>query len=429
MKMHLFASVIVQIGGKNYFLERRLSQGQRLPSTRLLAKSLGVSRLTVTQSYEQLIDEGYLQTIVGSGTFVSTQLPDDLLHSASPPSENKMARLPIKLSHYAAVLTKIDIPNMAGPNTPISFRYGRPAFDQFPIQLWRKLLSSHSRASLDWLDYASDPLGHRPLREAIASQTVAEYGRLDTWVHVAATGVIAPFEKITPQEFERIVQVNLMGQVYGAMVALPHLKREGRGALIHISSMQGRRSLPLQSPYCAAKHGLEGFLETLRVELQHEKLPISVTSILPATINTPYYNKVGTKLGVKPTGIPPYYQPDLVADAILYAAEHPMRDFIVGDVGKVLDLLQKISPSLVDSLLLLIGFAQGTNEPKSEDAPNNIFAPIEGQDRVEGDFSKLAIPSFLDWFDMNPPLKWGTLALAVLGVTAFLGGWRPGSDV
>ncbi|WP_026734824.1 MocR-like pyridoxine biosynthesis transcription factor PdxR [Fischerella sp. PCC 9605] len=149
-------------------LERRLSQGQRLPSTRLLAKSLGVSRLTVTQSYEQLIDEGYLQTIVGSGTFVCTQLPDDLLHSASSPSENKMARLPIKLSHYAAVLTEIDIPNMAGPNTPISFRYGRPAFDQFPIQLWRKLLFRHSRASLDWLDYASDPLGHRPLREAIA---------------------------------------------------------------------------------------------------------------------------------------------------------------------------------------------------------------------------------------------------------------------
>jgi hypothetical protein len=106
-----------------------------------------------------------------------------------------------------------------------------------------------------------------------------------------------------------------------------------------------------------------------------------------------------------------------------------MRDFIVGDVGKVLDLLQKISPSLVDSLLLLIGFAQGTNEPKSEDAPNNIFAPVAGYDRVEGDFNKLAIPSFLDWFEMNPPLKWGAVALAVLGVAAFLGGWRPGNDI
>ena len=192
--------------------------------------------------------------------------------------------------------------------------------------------------------------------KAIANKAVTQYGRLDTWVHAAATGVLARFDQITPEEFQRVINVNLMGQVYGAMVALPHLKKEGRGALIHISSMEGRRSLPLQSPYCAAKHGLEGFLESLRVELQHEGLPISVTSILPSVINTPFYNNVRTKLGVKPTGIPPYYQPSIVADAILYAAEHPTRDFIVGDVGKVLDVLQKVSPSLVDSLLLLIAF-------------------------------------------------------------------------
>ncbi|MBE9049545.1 SDR family oxidoreductase [Nostocales cyanobacterium LEGE 11386] len=266
--------------------------------------------------------------------------------------------------------------------------------------------------------------------KAIADQTVAEYGRLDTWVHAAATGVMAPFEKITPEEFERVVDVTLMGQVYGAMAALPYLKQEGRGALIHISSMEGRRSLPLQSPYSSAKHGLEGFLEALRVELQHEKWPISVTSVLPATINTPYYNKIRTKLGVKPTGIPPYYQPSLVVDAILYVAEHPMRDFIVGDAGKILDLLQRISPSLLDTILLAIAFpGQRTNEPKSEDAPDNVFAAIPGYDRIEGDFRNLTVPSFLDWLDMNPPLKWGAVALAALGVAAFLGGWHNGNDV
>ncbi len=261
--------------------------------------------------------------------------------------------------------------------------------------------------------------------KVIADKTVAEYGRLDTWVHLAATGIIAPFEKITPEEFERVVDVTLMGQVYGAMAALPHLKKEGRGALIHISSMEGRRSLPLQTPYSTAKHGLEGFLDALRVELQYEKLPISVTAILPATINTPFYNKVGTKLGVKPTGIPPYYQPEIVADAILYTAEHPMRDFIVGDAGKVLDFVQKISPAFADALLATIAFAgQHTAEPKSEDDPNNVFASIPGYDRVEGDFNQLAIPSFLDWLDMNPPLKWGAVALAALGVAAFLGAWH-----
>ncbi|MHC5735519.1 SDR family oxidoreductase [Nostoc sp.] len=266
--------------------------------------------------------------------------------------------------------------------------------------------------------------------KAIADKTVAKYGRLDTWVNAAATGIIAPFEKITPEEFQRVIDVNLMGQVYGAMAALPYLKQEGRGALIHISSMEGRRSLPLQSPYSAAKHGLEGFIEALRVELQHEKWPISVTSILPSTINTPFYNKVRTKLGVKPSGIPPYYDASLVADAILYVAEHSTRDFIVGDVGKVLDLAQRISPSLVDSLLLAIAFrGQRTNEPKSEDAPNNVFEPINSYDRVEGDFGNLTIPSLLDSLDMNPALKWGAIALAVFGIAGFLGGWSNNSDV
>jgi len=267
--------------------------------------------------------------------------------------------------------------------------------------------------------------------KAIADKTVALYGRLDTWVHAAATGVLAPFEKITPEEFQRVIDVTLMGQVHGAMAALPHLKQEGRGALIHISSVEGVRALPLQSPYSAAKHGVEGFLEALRVELQHEKLPISVTSIKPSVINTPYYNKVRTKLGVKPTGIPPYYQPSIVVDAILYTAEHPTRDFIAGDVGRVLDVLQRLSPELVDSILAVIGIpGQRTNEPKSEDAPDNLFAPaIPEYDRVKGDFDNLVIPTFLDWFDMNPPLKWGAVGFAALGIAALLGGWRPGNDV
>jgi NAD(P)-dependent dehydrogenase (short-subunit alcohol dehydrogenase family) len=265
--------------------------------------------------------------------------------------------------------------------------------------------------------------------KAIADKTVAEYGHLDTWVHSAATGVIAPFEKITPAEFARVVDVTLMGQVYGAMAALPYLKQEGRGSLIHISSMEGRRSLPLQSPYSAAKHGLEGFLESLRVELKHAQLPINVTSILPSTINTPYYNKIRSKLGVKPTGIPPYYQPTVVTNAILYVAEHPMRDLVVGDAGKVLDLLQRLSPELLDAILLAIAIpGQYTKETQTEDAPDNVFTPMSGYDKIEGDFDNLTIPSFLDWWDMKPSLKWTTVALGVLGVAGFLSGWSNTSD-
>jgi NAD(P)-dependent dehydrogenase (short-subunit alcohol dehydrogenase family) len=255
--------------------------------------------------------------------------------------------------------------------------------------------------------------------KAIADKTVETYGRLDTWVHVPAIGVFALFEDVTPEEFEHIIDVNLMGQVYGAMAALPHLKREGRGALIHISSMEGRRALPYQSAYSAAKHGVEGFVEALRVELAHEKIPISVTSIKPAVINTPFWNHGLTKLGVKPAGIPPYYDPRLVADAILHTAEHPTRDFLVGDVARALDVLQRVSPSLVDSLLLLVGFKlQRSDEPKSEDGSNNFYKPVLEDNRIDGDYSKQVIPSVTDWLAKNPVLQWGaiagTVALALL---------------
>ncbi|MBE9181611.1 SDR family oxidoreductase [Oculatella sp. LEGE 06141] len=257
--------------------------------------------------------------------------------------------------------------------------------------------------------------------KAIADKAVEEYGRLDTWVHLSATAVISPFESVTPDEFKRVIDVTLMGQVYGAMAALPHLKREGRGALIHVTSVEARRSLPLQSSYSSAKHGVEGFLDSLRVELQHDGIPISVTNVLPATINTPFYNKALTKLGVKPTGIPPYYSPHLVADAILHVAENPTRDFIVGDAGRVLDALQKISPSLVDYILQLIAVdGQHTQEPKAATDPNNLYEAIEaeGYDTVEGDFNQVTIPSFLDWFDFHPAAKWG--AIAGLGALALL---------
>jgi hypothetical protein len=209
------------------------------------------------------------------------------------------------------------------------------------------------------------------------------------------------------------------------MAALPHLKREGRGALIHISSMEGVRSLPYQSSYSAAKHGIEGFVEAMRVELQHEKIPISVTSIKPAVIDTPFWDNARTKLGVKPSGIPPYYSPSLVADAILYVAEHPTRDFFVGDAARALDFLQRLSPELVDSLLLLIGFPlQRSNVPKSEDAPNNLYESVPEHDTIEGSLSEaLEIPSITDWLDKNPVIKWGAIAgvaaLALLATQGF----------
>jgi NAD(P)-dependent dehydrogenase (short-subunit alcohol dehydrogenase family) len=233
--------------------------------------------------------------------------------------------------------------------------------------------------------------------------------------------LFAAFEDTTPEEFRRVIDVNLMGQVHGAMAALPHIKREGRGALIHVSSMGAKRSVPLQSAYCASKHGMEGFIEALRVELRREGLPIGVTSIQPATTNTPFFDNARTKLGVKPVAPPPIYGPNLVADAILHAAEHPARDLVVGGAAKALILGQRLSPRLVDALMQAGGFeVHYTDEPKSEDAPDNLYAS-PGHGAVEGSFSDRAHPTSLyTWLEMRPVARGAALAGAALGALALL---------
>ena len=258
--------------------------------------------------------------------------------------------------------------------------------------------------------------------KAVADRAVEEYGRLDTWVHLAAVLLVAGFDDTTPEEFERVIDVNLMGQVYGAMAALPHLKREGRGALIHISSMGAKRSVPLQSAYCASKHGIDGFLEALRVELQHEKLPISATQVMPATINTPLFDKARTKLGVKPVAPPPIYEPNIVADAILHAAEYPARDLVVGGAAKAIILSQAVSPRLLDALLQARGVdVHYTREPKPEDAPDNLFEPVEGHNAVEGSFGYRAHPrSLYNWFELRPSVKRAAVVGAALVTLAML---------
>ena len=256
--------------------------------------------------------------------------------------------------------------------------------------------------------------------EAIADRAVAAYGRLDSWVHLAAVALYATVEQTTPEEYRRVIDVNLLGQIYGAKAALPRLRRAGRGALIHVSSVEARRAFPLHSAYAAAKHGVDGFVEALRVELRHEGVPINVAQIMPASINTPLFNKARTKLGVKPMGVPPLYQPAIVADAILYAAEHPVRDLVVGGAGQQLLLAQRLSPRLLDPLLARFGFAaQQTDEPKSEDDPNNLVGPVPQYDRVEGDFGDRARPrSYATWLEMHPAGRWAAAGAAAVAGAA-----------
>lgn len=258
--------------------------------------------------------------------------------------------------------------------------------------------------------------------EAVAGRSLERYGRLDTWVHLAAISLFAPIDETTPEEFRRVIEIDLVGQAHGVLAALPHLKREGRGALVHVTSVTAKRAVPLQSAYSAAKHGVDGLLESLRVELAHEGWPIGVTNVMPAAINTPFFDRARTKLGVKPRGFPPLYAPGVVADAILYAAEKAPRDIVAGGAAKGLIWGQRLSPRLMDAVMLRGGFAsQKTDELKPESAPDGLFSSVEGLDRVEGDFGATTLSSsLLTWLDTHPAVKKALLASATLGIAATL---------
>lgn len=157
---------------------------------------------------------------------------------------------------------------------------------------------------------------------AIAELAATAHGRIDTWAHVAGVGAYGRFEDMTVEEL-RVVDVDLLGPLWGARAALPHLRRQG-GAYVVVSSELAKRSFPLASSYCAAKHGVDGFVEALRAELQHEGAPVSVTQIMPAAVATPFFEHARSRLGVRASGPPPVYSPE-VAASVLHAAEHAVE--------------------------------------------------------------------------------------------------------
>jgi NAD(P)-dependent dehydrogenase (short-subunit alcohol dehydrogenase family) len=251
----------------------------------------------------------------------------------------------------------------------------------------------------------------------LADKTADVYGRIDTWVHIPGVMMYARFEETKPEEFKRMLEVNLLGQIYGAKAALPYLKRGDGGALIHISSIEAVRSLPYQSAYAASKHGMVGFLDALRLELKDEGARVSVTNIKPAGINTPLYDKALTRLGVKPRPVPPIYEPEDVAKVIIYAAQRPVRELTVGGAGKALGVTQLLSPKLADRTLLGIAFrGQKTGKPKSPHAPHNLYQHLVGFDQVKGSFADEERS-----MSVYTRLASNTATRAVLGVVAVAG--------
>jgi hypothetical protein len=205
--------------------------------------------------------------------------------------------------------------------------------------------------------------------------------------------------------------------------ALPYLKKSG-GALIHISSVEAYRTAPFQSAYGASKHGLNGFIKALRVELAHDGIPVSVAQILPAAINTPIYDKGRNKLPFKPRPIAPIYHPQIVSDAILYAAENPVTDLIAGGAGVALVFGERFSPRLTEQIFAKIGFpAQKSDEKSDGNTDGNLFAPLGEFDTVEGRFSDEQFKSDpVTWLSTHPMQK--NILLTAGGIVGGLIAWR-----
>ncbi len=259
--------------------------------------------------------------------------------------------------------------------------------------------------------------------KSVAEKTVERYGRIDTWIHSAATFIFGTVERTEPEEYKRLIEVNLLGQIYGAKAALPHLKEKG-GALIHLSSIEAHRTAPFQSAYGASKHGINGFLQVLRVELAHDRIPVSVTEVLPAAINTPIYDKGRNKMPFKSRPVPPIYHPQIVVDAILFAAETPIAEIVAGAAGLGVELAEKFSPRLADFFSGTIGYVGQTSDEESDgNYAGSLFAPVSGFDTVEGRFSDEQFKSDpYTWLKTHPQTKNGLLLAG--GIIGGILAWR-----
>ncbi len=269
-----------------------------------------------------------------------------------------------------------------------------------------------------------------------ASADVADYGQVadaarriegrlgpvDVWINDAFTSVFAPFGEITPEEFRRVTEVSYLGFVYGTMVALRSMRERGRGTIVQVGSALGQRSIPLQSAYCGAKHAINGFTSSLRCELLHEKSPIRVTVVQMPAVNTPQFSWVRSRLPRHPQPVPPIYQPEVAARAVVYAADHPGRRQYWAGASTALTLLaDKVAPALLDRYLARTGYAsQQTSEEVKPDRPDNLWQPVDGaagrDHGARGDFDDRAHDhSQQIWLSQHARLSGGAAAAVLAG--------------
>jgi short-subunit dehydrogenase len=227
--------------------------------------------------------------------------------------------------------------------------------------------------------------------ERAAERIEYELGPIDVWVNNAMATVFAPVAEITPDEFRRGTEVTYLGQVHGTLAALKRMRRRNRGAIVNVGSALAYRAIPLQSVYCAAKYAVRGFTDSLRTEIIHDRLKVHLTMVHLPAVNTPQFDWALNKMDRRPQPVPPIFQPEVAARAILFAATHRRREIWVGAPTVKAILANKIAPGLLDRYLARSAYkGQLTDEPKPADAPANLFAPAKGSWGAHGRFDSRA---------------------------------------
>jgi len=259
--------------------------------------------------------------------------------------------------------------------------------------------------------------------DALVQAAVERFGRIDTYVANGMVTVYAEAHRLEDEELRRVFDVNFFGGVYGYWAALPHL-RDSRGTFIQIASALSYRGIPLQAAYCSTKAALRTFFESARVELEKERAGVDVCVILPAAINTPQFDRARQKIGLQPQPVPPIYQPEPFAEAVVRCCKRPVRELPIGWGAQKLLWGQKLSPRACDLILLRNGWrGQHTEELKPTDSADNLFEPLPGDPGAHGRFDDRSRGTTAwTWLRLHRGVIGAGLALATMGLLA----GRPG---
>ncbi|HWP44592.1 MAG TPA: SDR family oxidoreductase [Blastocatellia bacterium] len=250
--------------------------------------------------------------------------------------------------------------------------------------------------------------------ESAADSVERDLGPIDIWINNAMVSVFSPIKEMTPAEFKRVTEVTYLGVVYGTLAALKRMLPRGRGAIVQVGSALAYRGIPLQAAYCGAKHAVQGFVDSLRCELLHDRSGVRVTMVQLPALNTPQFRWVKSRLPNEAQPVPPIFQPEVAAKAIYYAAHNDRREMYVGWPTVKAIVGNKLVPGYADHYLAEHGYeSQQTDEPRDPDRPNNLWEPVSGDHGAHGVFDDRARDHSLQlWANTHR----GWLALAGIGV-------------